>query len=116
MVKVGEKIPLTLQITDGNPNLEIVCRLFDPANLIWNTVELVHIKAGLYINLDLLMPPYPFIVAQYIIKNSEEYENVSEIFYADQLPEEKEMILTGQIVNMKLDEYLEGLINEAPNH
>ena len=116
MIKVGNIVPITLQMTDGNENLEIMCRIFDPAGLIITTLNLSHVKAGLYANLDFKMPPYNFIVCQYLVLGTDDYEDVTETFYADEIPTEKEIILTGVIVDVKTDDFLEGQINETENH
>lgn len=115
MIRVGDIVPVMLQLPDGNPELMVEARIIDSKNELLAVLELSHVGRGLYSNLDFIMPNEKFITAQYRILNSDLYEQVSDIFMATGVDEPKEMILTGTVTEVRMD-IKEGVICEIKSN
>lgn len=140
MVEVGGTVPLSLQLFDGREDLTVMCAVLDPDLKQIAEVQLNHVKGGLYISRQVLMPDVSYLIAHYIVyegeNESQDYERASDVFYAvppaqdiagqvnqmfDEYIPKKDDYLTGQIIDESVDQsILEGKIklgtNQAENN
>ena len=90
MIKVGDSVPLHLQLFDGKTDKVGVATVFDDMKKEIFSSQLAHVGNGLYINEDLKMPNIPFMIASYIVfdgdKESMDYERASDVFYLENDP------------------------------
>lgn len=112
-VVVGRKIPLTLQVYDGNPSLKVVSNLFDKFGKEYFSAELLHIKNGLYGNFEIDMPDQDLIIAQYQTDKPDDYELAQDVFKSipKSIPEAK--IMVGEVVSKGLWDDENIIIGEA---
>jgi len=98
-VLVGEKIPLILQVHDGNENLKVEATLFDGFGKEFMRVELTPIRGGLYSNYTVDMPEVPLLVAQYLTDKPDDYEVAQDVFKAIPKPKAPEKMIVGEVVD-----------------
>jgi CxxC motif-containing protein len=112
-VVVGRKIPLTLQVYDGNASLKVVSNLFDKFGKEYLSAELLHIKNGLYVNFEIDMPDQDLIIAQYQTDKPDDYELAQDVFKSipKSIPEAK--IMVGEVVSKGLWDDENIIIGEA---
>lgn len=112
-VLVGEKIPLILQVHDGNENLKVEATLFDGFGKEFMRVELTPIRGGLYSNYTVDMPEIPLLVAQYLTDKPADYEVVQDIFKAIPKPIKPAKMIIGEVIKKGLWDDEEIIIGEA---
>jgi len=122
MLKVGDLVPLSVQISDGNPDLEITVKVINPANAVIFEGVLSHMQQGFYETKQFIMPDFDFVIALYKIQNADEYSNASETFYKCDYEEINRALLDeyapkydnyyqGVVVSESQDDFLEGYIS-----
>lgn len=108
MIKLGDIVPLSVQISDANPNLEIKVRVLDPASKTIFEGDLSHLMNGFYETKQFLMPEVDFVFALYSVQNADEYSNSSEVFYRSELEEISRALLDEQAA--REDTYYQGTV------
>lgn len=98
-VKVGEKIPLTLQVYDGNPDLQVKCTLMDKYGAVFMNVKLDHISSGLYVNNSMEMPEMDFLIGQYLTNRPMDYEIAQDIFQGIPKVQMPEKYVVGEVID-----------------
>ena len=113
-VKVGDLIPLTLQVYDKRTDLTVTAKLVDNFGVLIAEKELASFGDGLYMSQTIQMPDVKFIIAQYFV-TPDEYEVSSDQFFAIPKPSEPEKLIVGEVQSrIKSNEYAIGVItNEA---
>jgi hypothetical protein len=112
-VVVGGKIPLNLQVFDGNPNLSVTAALIDKHGKEFFRVTLSHLSNGLYVNFDLEMPEVDLLIAQYETSKQDDYELSQDIFKAIPKARPIEKMIVGEVVSEKLWDDEQMIIGEA---
>jgi hypothetical protein len=82
-VKVGDPIPLSLQLRDGNESQVVQATVLTPTAKVVSEVLLAHQRGGLYMSAAVAMPDVPFVVAQYKVLNTDFYEDAADEFQRD---------------------------------
>ena len=98
-VVVGAKIPLTLQVFDGNQGLKVEAVLTDNHGKEFSRVGLSHISMGLYANFEIEMPDADVLIAQYTTDKPDDYELVQDVFKSVPKPIPAELVLVGEVVS-----------------
>ncbi len=101
-VKVGSKIPLILQVHDGNPNLDVEAILIDSFGKEFMRAKLGPVSGGLYINNEIEMPSIDILIAQYHTDKPEDYEVAQDVFKAIPKPNPPEKMIVGEVVDKAL--------------
>lgn len=112
-VVVGEKIPLNLQVFDGNPDLKVTATLLDKHGKEFFRSDLSHLSNGLYANFELDMPDLDLLIAQYATNKQDDYELSQDIFKAIPKARPIEKIIVGEVVSEKLWDDEQVIIGEA---
>jgi hypothetical protein len=87
VIKVGDIVPLVLQLADGSHKERAFVTVLDSDFKILFQDELTHVYAGAYKNMEFKMPASRFVTAQYIVTSTDRYEIVSEVFYSEPVEE-----------------------------
>lgn len=66
-IAVGETLPISLQIDDGNAGLFPQASLRDDTGASLGTINLSHVAAGMYSGASFAMPDTPWVSATYIV-------------------------------------------------
>lgn len=114
-VVVGELIPLTLQVVDGQAGLRVSCNVVDDLGKSIALVNLQDYGGGLYVDKSVQMPDARFVVAQYSVEG-DTYEVVSERF--DSVPKtvEPEKFITGIVEGSKMNnDFIIGMVTNEKN-
>lgn len=98
-VQVGQIIPLTLQVYDGNSDLMVTATLLDKYGKEYFKAKLNHLRSGLYGNFEIEMPELDLVVAQYETSKPQDYELAQDIFKAIPKPKPSEKFLVGEVVS-----------------
>jgi len=116
-VKVGEKIPLSLQVYDGNPDLSVKCNLLDTSGKLFFTVPLSHISNGLYLNSEVEMPENDYLIAQYQTNKPMDYEIAQDVFKSIPKVQLPEKYILGEVIDTvalsKVDDLLIGEVQDV---
>lgn len=113
-VLVGQKIPLNLQVYDGNKDLLVECILFDKNGNRYLSAQLTHSNAGLYLNNEVEMPEIDYLIAQYFTNKPMDYEMAQDIFHAVPKVQPLEKYLLGEVIDsIELSEQDDMLIGEV---
>lgn len=67
LLDVGDAIPITLQLEDGDGSMFPRARLYRPDGTVFATVDLDHVGDGYYDNLSQTFPALDFLVAVHIV-------------------------------------------------
>lgn len=121
MLRLGDIVPLNLQLYDGNDKARVLVKVLSPKQDIIFEGELVHIVNGLYETRQFLMPEVDYVMATYIVfdgkKESRDYERASDLFFRDKsfdLINEKlpsyEDFYTGRVMSEATDGFMEGKV------
>ena len=97
-VEVGGNIPLTLQVYDGNPSLEVTAVVTYKDGKEFMRVKLDHVASGFYANFKTKMPETNLVFSQYFT-NSDQYEIVNEVFKAAPKVQIEERPILGEVVS-----------------
>ena len=97
-VEVGANIPLTLQVYDGNTNLEVTAVITQKDGKEFMRVKIDHVASGFYANFKTKMPDIELLFAQYFT-NSDQYEIVNEVFKAAPKVQIEERPILGEVVS-----------------
>lgn len=133
MIKLGEIVPLNLQLFDGNEEMTVRAIVQDSLNKVVFEGQLLHTVGGMYRSSQLLMPDTDILIATYIVfdgkKESKEYERATDKFERDRSDELLDSIQNNSkalfdeytptyddyyiasIVDEQTDEFIEGVIN-----
>lgn len=115
-VSVGKKIPLSLQVYDGNSQLEVNCVLIKNDGTIYFSDILTHSVDGLYLNNSIEMPDVDFLIAQYRTNKPLEYEIAQDIFQGIPKVQIPEKYILGEVIDtVELSEQDDFLIGEVQN-
>ena len=101
-VKVGSKIPLILQVHDGNPNLSVDAVLIDTFGNEFMRAKMNPVAGGLYINNEIEMPDIQMLIAQYHTDKPEDYEIAQDVFKAIPKPNAPEKMIVGEVIDKAL--------------
>jgi hypothetical protein len=110
-VVVGQPIPLTLQVYDGNSSLKVVANLYNEKGDRLFTQNLSSNTDGLYTDFSHEMPDTNFVVAQYITDKTDEYEIAQDIFKSIPRPIAKESYIIGEVFDK--DTWDDSIIGEV---
>ncbi len=88
MIKLGDTVPLHLQLYDGNDKMIVHVEVLSPMQDNLFSGELLHVANGLYETLQFKMPAVDYVVCTYIVydkkgEESDGYARSSDIFYRD---------------------------------
>jgi hypothetical protein len=108
MIKLGDIVPLSVQISDGNSKLDIMVKVLDPATKLLFEGPLTHVLGGFYETKQFVMPEVDYVFALYSVENNKEYASSSEIFYRSEVEEISRALLDEQAA--KYDNYYQGMI------
>ena len=97
-ILVGESIPLTCQLHDGNSTRDVRARVYDSLGLLISQVKLQHFEGGLYMSKSVTMPDDKFVVAQYEVIDSSDYVMASELFKAIPKPSPEPKHILGEVI------------------
>lgn len=114
---VGEKIPLRVQLHDGNPAADIVATLIGYYGNTIATSKLAHYKKGLYFTNDFVMPS-EVVTIQIMVEGTDkleqEYELAAEQVFPIPRPKPVEKVIQGAITErVKKDFVLTGVVDET---
>lgn len=112
-VQVGQTIPLTLQVYDGNDSLKVTATLLDKFGKEFFRSSLNHVRSGLYASFEIEMPDVDILVAQYETNEPENYELAQDIFKSIPKPMPIEKSLVGEVVSKGLWDDEKIIIGEA---
>lgn len=124
MIDIGVAVPLNLQLFDGAEDKRVICTILSSELKELQTVELTHIKAGLYASTEFLMPEFPYVIANYVVfdsggasklKESEDYERSVDVFYSNEKPQDIAAIVKPMFEEHTplKDDYLTGQIESS---
>jgi hypothetical protein len=108
MIKLGDIVPLSVQISDGNSKLKIMAKVISPSSNILFEGPLSHLMDGFYETKQFVMPEVDFVIAIYNVENNNEYSNSSETFYRSEVEEISRALLDEQAA--KYDNYYQGMV------
>lgn len=100
-VMVGRRIPLNLQVHDGNASLKVSCILTDSFGKEFARADLPSFANGLYMNTDLEMPDVPLLVAQFFTDRPDDYEVAQEVFRSIPKPVIEEKPILGEVISVE---------------
>jgi len=110
-LRLGEILPLALQVHDKRTDLKVKANLISDLGLPIKSVVMFHSQDGLYLNNTEQMPEKDFLTVQYIV-DSPEYTTDSETFYLEKLEPEKEISLVGEVIKREpIDMILGEVVN-----
>ena len=113
-IKVGEKIPLILQVRDGNQDLNPTAILIDQFNNEYMRVKLNHQVNGMYCNFQINMPDLDLLVAQYVCDHGD-YEVAQDIFKSVPKPIKTEKMIYGEVIQKGLWDDTDIIFGEVTN-
>jgi hypothetical protein len=109
----GQKIPLNLQVYDGNENLKVQASLYIGSELFM-TVNLTHAHQGLYLDRSVDMPMCEMVIAQYKTNKPLEYEISQDVFQCIPKVQPVEKYILGEVIDtVELSQQDEFLIGEV---
>lgn len=112
-IKVGDIIPLIIQLHDGYAGADVRARVYNSLGLNVANLKLVHYENGLYMNKSFEMPNDEFVTVQYQVQDSLDYAMGSETFYSIQKPSPEPTIIVGEVVEKMKNESI--IIGEVVN-
>ena len=98
-ILVGDIIPLSAQLHDGKPDVEVRAIVRDDIGLELTNEKLFHAGSGLYISNDVNVPDVRHVVVQYITNAPKDYEIGTEVFKALPKPKPQEKIAIGEVLS-----------------
>jgi hypothetical protein len=91
MIRLGEIVPLHLQLYDGNEDMTVMVEVLSPMQDTLFEGELLHVKNGLYESQQFRMPMVDNVICTYIVYDgkteSKNYERATDIFLRDISPQ-----------------------------
>jgi hypothetical protein len=94
---VGQSIPLSCQVDDGNQALSFEAVIKDFEGVLIGAVKLGHHGRGLYTSRGPLMPDVPFVVVQYFPSDVENYSIEAERIDSIPRPSEPIKYIAGHV-------------------
>jgi len=93
--QVGDNLPLTLQLEDGDTGMYPQCELYNPSGTLITTRDLSHVANGLYVDDGYAMPSLDYVVGVYIVytdsghtTESPDHMRATDLFVASTVAEE----------------------------
>ena len=80
--KVGDKIPITLQLSDGDINQYPQAEVRDTDNNLLITLDLTHVANGMY-QFDYVMPNETFLTTTYIVYLDAAHTTENTVYHRD---------------------------------
>jgi hypothetical protein len=113
-VIVGQKIPLSLQVYDGNGLLKVECRLIMPTGSEFLRAKLDHVGGGLYLNTSIEMPDEKYLIGQFLTDKPDDYEIAQDVFQGIPKVQPEEKYILGEVIDtVELSEQDDVLIGEV---
>lgn len=116
MIRIGDIVPLSVQLGDGNERARVVAKVLNPSQEIVFEGDLIHVGSGLYQIRTLAMPDVGFLVATYkvfgVTTEGGEYGRGAETFFRENCASAEELRPLFDEYIPKLDEFLTGQITE----
>jgi hypothetical protein len=98
VIKLGQIIPILLQVHDGRADLTVWAIIIDSAGNELKKVAMFHSQNGLYMNNTEPMPLSSFITIQYLIEEGG-YSLSIDVFELEDLVEPPEIYIVGEVIN-----------------
>lgn len=107
-VKVGDIMPLSICLHDGKSGMNISADIFNKFGDLLQSVALSNTQGGLYVNTNEVMPDLDYVIINYRVNDSDDYEMACERFDAIKLPTKGVKYIVGQVVKKTQKKFYNG--------